>query len=91
VIFKRAREAAKTDSEISELAKKKLKRISIREGSVRYIILNDVPNQKNLPIQRIIVGPQRNQKQRIEEIMTLPGWNGIPIECSKTPFVHTRE
>lgn len=68
----------------------KLKPIQYREKDgrqVRYIALNDVPKKKPLPIIRIIIGPQRDQKQRAKDVKKIIGKKNIQIICSETPYI----
>ena len=58
-----------------------------RGNQAAYIILNDLPKRKRLPIVRIIVGPQRDQRQRAREVRKLIGKDRIGIVCSETPFI----
>lgn len=53
----------------------------------QYIALNDVPKKKPLPIIRIIIGPQRDQKQRVKDVKKLIGKKNILIICSETPYL----
>lgn len=68
----------------------KLKPIQYRkkgDDQVQYITLNEVPKKKPLPIIRIIIGPQRDQKQRAKEVKKIIGKKNIDIVCSKTPYL----
>ena len=75
---------------VCETSLLKLKPIQHREkdgSQVRYIVLNDVPKKKSLPIIRIIIGPQRDQKQRAKDVKKLIGKRKIEIVCSETPYL----
>lgn len=80
--------SAKANPEIFRY--KKLKPIHERkvgDDQVRYIVLNDVPEKQPLPIIRIIIGPQRDQKQRAKDVKKLIGKKNIDIVCSETPYL----
>ena len=69
---------------------KAIKTVHSREkhgNQAAYIILNDLPKKKRLPIIRIIVGSQRDQRQRAREVLKLIGNKRIGIVCSETPFI----
>jgi len=57
------------------------------DDQVQYIALNEVPKKKPLPIIRIIIGPQRDQKQRAKDVKKLIGKKNIDIVCSETPYL----
>lgn len=68
----------------------KLKPIQYRkkgDDQVQYIALNEVPKKKPLPIIRIIIGPQRDQKQRAKDVKKIIGKKNIDIVCSETPYL----
>lgn len=80
-------------STIDENSHLNLKLINTRkrgESQVQYIVLNDVPKKKPLPIVRIIVGPQPDQEKRAEEVKYLIGKKNIKISCSDTPYLPVR-
>lgn len=85
--FEKIKRAAKNDAEIPN---KELKPVEVRDGKTRYIVLSGAPDKTRLPIERIIVGPQRDQEACVQQIKALPGWNNIPIFSSKTPYIHSR-
>lgn len=60
------------------------------EAQVQYIVLNDVPKKKPLPIVQIIVGPQPDQQKCAEEVKRLVGKKDIKITCSETPYLPVR-
>ena len=66
----------------------------LKRGSneaIPYIVLNDHPGRKRtLPIRRIIVGPQRNQQERLREVASLIGDRSIDILGSDTPYLPGR-
>ncbi len=61
----------------------------MRGSQSKYIIINDPPQKmrKSLPIVKIIVGPQRDQERRANEIKKLLGKKRIAVVCSKTPYI----
>ena len=70
--------------------KQEVKPIFVRQKQdveTPYIVLNDLPKQKALPLVRIIVGPQHNQKRRAKEIRKLLRSRQIEVVCSETPFI----
>ena len=67
-----------------------VKPIHVREKKnveTPYIVINDLPKKGPLPIVKIIVGPQREQKRRAREVSELLGKKQIPVLCSETPFI----
>ena len=68
---------------------KRFKEIRYREGvcgSIPYIRLFDRLDA-DLPIERVIVGPSRNQKAVKSSVLELVEGRGIQVELSETPFV----
>lgn len=66
-------------------SKKPLKQILYRDPNIPYIKMFGQPNKK-LPIKKIIIGPQKEQKRAEEELRRLIGSSGIEIHCSETPL-----
>lgn len=85
-VYKKA-EGAGAEGAPSPKAIKPIHRREKRGSQAAYIILNDLPEEKRLPIVRIIVGPQRDQRQRAREVRKLIGKDKIGIVCSETPFI----
>lgn len=69
---------------------KRIKPTLKREGGVPYVVMNDVPDKRDLPLVRIIVGPQERQEERAREIRALLGGKRVPVTCSQTPFLPSR-
>ena len=70
--------------------KEEVKPILTREKrgkKIKYVAINDLPQRKNLPVAKIIIGPQRDQAKRVREIKALIGKKRIGVTCSKTPFI----
>ena len=55
-------------------------------GSIPYVRLFEGCGQ-NLPINRVIVGPSRNQQAHLETVTGLTRAKGIEVTASETPFV----
>jgi len=54
--------------------------------NANYIVLNAADTEGNLPIRRIIVGPQENQDEAIEKVRAIAG-DKLKIVKSETPFI----
>ena len=51
------------------------------------VALNEVPNKKELPIQRIIVGPQHDQSTVMQRVIDIIGKRNITVTKSETPYI----
>ena len=58
----------------------------LQRDDIPYIELFDLEKNR-LPIKRIIIGPQKDQKSAREDLVGLLGAAKIDIHCSETPLV----
>lgn len=69
-----------------EKLKKEIKYRQKNSQLVSYIELFETPNIK-LPIDKIIVGPHNEQKDRATKLQAMPENSNIEITCSNIPYI----
>lgn len=74
------------DSDYDELGKE-LRTVSQKKDGSQYLRLFEFENDGQLPIKRIIVGPQRDQRQAVAAVKSLVGKRQIRVDRSETPWL----